>query len=237
MELFLHVLAQKPISMKYKILLLGVFFSCLSFAQITQNLEKFREIKVFDGISVNLIKSDENKVVISGEDVNDVAVVNRDGRLKIRMEIDKAFNGYETFVEVFFTEDLDLIDVNENAFLASDHVFEQTAIELRSQEGAEMEVAVDVQKLNSRAITGGQILVKGDAINQDVMVNSGGQFNGSELITEQTEVSVNAGGQAKVNATEVVEAKVRAGGAVKVYGNPKILDSQKLFGGRIIKMD
>ena len=220
-----------------RIVWIALLVSSFSMAQITQVMNEFREVKVFDGISVNLVKAKENKVIITGEDVNDVAVVNRNGRLKIRMEIDKAFNGYETFVEVHFTEDLDLIDVNENAFLASDHVFEQTAIELRAQEGAELDVDLNVDKATVRAYSGGEIVSEGKAVNQKIVINSGGQYNGSQLRTEQTEVSVSAGGRAKVNASELVEAKVKAGGTIKVFGNPKVLDTQKLFGGKILRMD
>ena len=220
-----------------RIVWIALLASSFSMAQITQVMNEFREVKVFDGISVNLVKAKENKVIITGEDVNDVAVVNRNGRLKIRMEIDKAFNGYETFVEVHFTEDLDLIDVNENAFLASDHVFEQTAIELRAQEGAELDVDLNVDKATVRAYSGGEIVSEGKAVNQKIVINSGGQYNGSQLRTEQTEVSVSAGGRAKVNASELVEAKVKAGGTIKVFGNPKVLDTQKLFGGKILRMD
>ena len=220
-----------------RIVWIALLVSSFSMAQITQVMGEFREVKVFDGISVNLIKAQENKVIITGEDVNDVAVVNRNGRLKIRMEIDKAFNGYETFVEVHFTEDLDLIDVNENAFLASDHVFKQTTIELRAQEGAELDVDLDVDKATVKAYSGGEIVSEGNAVNQKIVINSGGQYNGSQLRTEQTEVSVSAGGRAMVNATELVEARVKAGGTIKVFGDPKVLDTQKLFGGKILRMD
>ena len=47
----------------------------------TQNLEKFTAIKAFDGLSINLIKSDVNKAVITGANTNKVAIVNNEGVL------------------------------------------------------------------------------------------------------------------------------------------------------------
>ena len=85
--------------------------------------------------------------------------------------------------------------------------------------------------------SGGAISTEGAATNQDVLINSGGQYNGADLSTNQSEVSVSAGGRAKIRATEIVEAKVRAGGTIQVYGNPKVLDTKKLFGGKILRMD
>ena len=45
--------------------------------------------KFIDRIEVNLIKSDVNKVEITGDDIEDVEVINKDGKLKIRMKLDK----------------------------------------------------------------------------------------------------------------------------------------------------
>ncbi len=56
----------------------------LANAQITEMLDEFREVKVFDDISMNMIRSDDNKVIVTGEDVKDVAIVNRNDRLKIQ---------------------------------------------------------------------------------------------------------------------------------------------------------
>ena len=44
-------------------------------AQSTQELESFKEIKVFDGISVSLIRSDKNEAVIRGANTEQVAIV------------------------------------------------------------------------------------------------------------------------------------------------------------------
>ena len=38
----------------------------------------FNEVKVYDRIEVNLIKSKTNKVEITGDDIEDVEVINKD---------------------------------------------------------------------------------------------------------------------------------------------------------------
>ena len=43
--------------------------------EISMNLTNFTEVKAFDGISVNLIKSDENKAVIKGANTDKVKFV------------------------------------------------------------------------------------------------------------------------------------------------------------------
>jgi len=210
----------------------------LLFAQegtLEQKLGTFNQIKVFDGISVELIKASENKIIVSGEDVDKVAIVNNNGKLKIRMEIDKIFNGFETFAKVYYSGRIDLIDVNENAYISLSEPLKQVAVELRAQEGGEMDVVLDVQRLEVKAVTGGAIEASGKAINQNVSVNTGGNYEGDDMKTEQTKVVVNAGGNAYVNASEYVEASVRAGGRIRIYGDPKVVDKKKFLGGRIIE--
>ncbi len=220
--------------------LITVFVALLTTTVFSQGkLEKdtgrFEEIKVFDGISVTLVKSDKNKVVITGEDADKVAIVNKNGRLKIRMEIDRIFSGYKTFATVYYNGRLNLIDVNENASVSGDDFIEQISLQLRAQEGGEIDVKADVQRLSIKSVTGGKIEASGDAVNQTINVNTGGNYEGDNLKTEQTTVSVNAGGSAYVNASEYVKATVKAGGVIRIYGKPKLIDKKRLFGGRIIE--
>lgn len=216
---------------------LFLLITAVGFSQesIKKETGKFDMVKVFDGISAQLIPSDENKVIISGEDASEVSVVNNNGNLKIRMQLKKTFSGHKTFVEIHYNQKLSLIDVNENAFISSPETFKQIDLELRAQEGGEIDVTVAVEKLKTRAITGGILDVKGSAKNQEVKINTGGQFEGKSLETEQTTVNVNAGGSAEVHASEYVEARVKAGGTIKIYGNPKVIDKQTFLGGKILE--
>ncbi|MGY8915104.1 MAG: GIN domain-containing protein, partial [Flavobacteriales bacterium] len=115
--------------------LFWIFFICFGTLvssgqneKITQDLQKFKEIKAFDGISVNLIRSSVNKAVITGANTKSVAIVNNEGVLKIRMEVGKIFSGYRTFIDVYYTEKLLVIDVNEDARITSDDIIKQDVL-------------------------------------------------------------------------------------------------------------
>ena len=69
-----------------------VFFVCTQvFSQnsVTKTLGEFSELKVYDLINIELIKSDENKLIISGENKNDVSVIQKNNKLKIRMKLQR----------------------------------------------------------------------------------------------------------------------------------------------------
>ncbi len=222
-----------------KILLLCItLITANAFAQRTIDKEvgDFDTVKVFDLIEVNLIKSDENRVFIKGENVDDIQIVNKNGILKIRMELEKIFHGEDTFVEVHYTN-LKLIDGNEGAKITSNAQIQQNTIELKAQEGAQIKVGLAVNHVAIRAVTGGVVDASGIAKNQEVVLNTGGVFEGRELATETASVKITAAGEAEVNATEKLDIKVKAGGNVYVYGNPKELNKSTFAGGKIYIQD
>lgn len=214
-----------------------IMFMIVSLAPAQEGLvfpvEAFSELKVFDGISVKLISSNENKVVIKGEDAESVTVRKVQGKLKIRMNMEKIFNGYQTFAEVYYAQPLSVLDVNENALITSDETIEQVDLELRAQEAGQIRVVVALKRLRVKSVTGATVEAKGKAKNQVVDVNTGGGYEAGNLETEQTEVEVNAGGYADIRASEYVDATVRAGGNINIYGNPRVVDRTKFLGGTI----
>ena len=135
-----------------------VLFFALSMTGLTaqgtvdREVGEFREIKVFDLIEVNLIKSDENRILIKGRNTQDINFVNKDGVLKLRMPLEKKFQGEDTFIEVYYT-DLRIIDANEGARIIGNEQLVQDRIELRAQEGAQIEIVLIFRDAKIRAVT------------------------------------------------------------------------------------
>jgi len=195
-------------------------------------IPQFSTIKVFDLMTVNLIKSTENKIVITGRDAQDVEYVLKNDLLKVRMKTDKIFDGVQTFVQVHYTQ-VDVIDSNEGATITSNELIKQAQLSIMVQEGARVKVGLEVDNLKLRAVSGGIIEASGMATFQDVTVNTGGIIENHKLITDHTTVKVQAGGEVEVHATQSIDASVRAGGDVSVSGSPKRVTQKTLFGGRI----
>lgn len=215
--------------------LILVLSGTLAFSQKTTiDLEKFMELKVYDRINVTLVKSTENKAIITGDDADDVKISNDDGLLKIRMEVKDFLDGNETNVELHYTEELALIDANEGAEVVSQSELANRYISIRTQEGGQVKASVNTRNLDVKAITGGKIWLSGEAPNQEASVRSGGEYHAKDLASNQTEVTVFAGGKAFVNSKEYVEANVTAGGTIEIFGNPEQIEQDKTFGGSIV---
>ncbi|MFH6767326.1 head GIN domain-containing protein [Gaetbulibacter aquiaggeris] len=222
-----------------RLLTLLVFVYAVSLSaqnSIEKTIGEFTELKVFDLIEVEMIKSNENKITISGKNNKDVVVNNKNGKLKIKMNIEKLFDGNNTKVILYYTA-VDVLDANEGAKIYSKDEIKQFELDLRSQEGGSINIFCDVSYLNVKAVTGGIVEVSGKSKKQDVSLLTGGIFKGENNETENTEVSINAAGEAYVKASKVVDIKIRAGGDVFIYGNPETVNESKVLGGRVKRMN
>ena len=210
--------------------------STLTFAQAIR-LGQFDEIKVFDGIRVTVIPSQADSLVIEGKNKDFVSYKNKNGRLYIRMNVKKRLSGFNTTVALFSSTPLEVIDVNEGAFVSFQDVLFQQSIVLKAQEGAEIDAILDVQKVTTKTVSGGIVNLKGAAVTQEHRVSAGGVVDAATLDSQQVQVSVKAGGSAAVSATELADARVSFGGSVKVYGEPKKLIQKTAVGGNIALVD
>ncbi len=221
---------------------LGIIIcSMITFAAFSQDIidkevGDFNEIKVYDLIEVNLIQSDENRIYLKGENIYDIKWVNKDGTLKLRMQLEKKFSGEKTLIEVYYRH-LDVVDSNEGSKIVFNEMIKQDEIELRAQEGGRIRAGLDVDYANIKAVTGGVVEASGLAKKQTINLNTGGAFRGQELKTERASVKISAGGEAELHATKRVEIDVTAGGDVYVYGNPAEVDKNTFAGGRVYFRD
>ncbi|AWK03636.1 DUF2807 domain-containing protein [Flavobacterium crocinum] len=210
----------------------AILFVQMSFGQVTKELGEFDTVKVYDKLSVKLVQSSENKVVIKGAREAELEAVNKNGILKLRMPFPKLLSGNDLEVTLYYKH-IELIDVNEGAEVTSKETIKATSFKVSAQEGGKINVDLNVDKLKVSSVSGGEITATGKADNLDAGLGAGGYFLGSKLATSQTKVSVSAGGKADVNASTLVDAKVSAGGSIYIYGKPKQINQKTVFGGKI----
>ncbi len=219
--------------MKKTVLLFATFFLAIgAFAQETKTVGSFQKLSVFDKIEVTLIPSKENKMEVSGSNIDNVNFINKNGYLKIKMNTAYSFQGENTKVKLYYVA-LNEIVADEGAKINSNSPVKATSLLVNGKAGGKVNLEVKVDDLTVRAATGGEVTLIGKATKQDVLSNAGAVVHNDKLITKDTNVTVNAGGKANVNATELVDAKTRAGGEINVYGDPKKVNEKVVMGGSI----
>ena len=220
--------------MKNIVVLAVLALSQFCFAQtpITKDLGSFTKLSTYDQISVTLIPSDKNKIVIKGSLASDVEIVNKNGQLKVRMPLSKLLKGDDVSATIYYNK-IESVEASEGSKITSESTFKAVSFNVLAQEGSQVTLNLDVDKVTVKGSEGSVISLTGNAKTQDVLVNSGAIYKAEKLVTNQATVTVNAGGSANINAKNIVDAKVRAGGTIDIYGKPKQVNRKVFAGGTI----
>ncbi len=206
---------------------------CFAQEKVTMNLGDFHNLKTYRGLQVELIKSDEAKVVIEGNRSSEVTVKNNNGTLRISMSITHTFSADDVMVYLYYKDEIKLIDANEGSHIFSDEVFKQEMITVKAQEAGRIKLELDTDQLEVTSVTGGEVKLKGTSKKQNVKVNTGGMYKGERLETETTNVSANTGGLADVTASKLIDASASTGGIVSIKGEAEEIKKSESLGGYV----
>ncbi len=216
----------------FVILLLSTLNPQILNAQKNFEVDDFKEVKVFSKIHVQVKIAETNRVEINAGNPDDISIFVEEGVLKIKSALKNLWEDEDIQIDVYAKNPVTL-DANEGAYIYAEKI-NQPELHLKVQEGSEIKVVdVDVKTLRLKAVTGGILTAKGLAEDQMVKVRTGGEYDGQDLISKKTTVEINAGGLARVNATETCDAKASTGGNIIIYGKPKNLNKKASFGGSI----
>lgn len=201
--------------------------------KITKGLADFSELKVYNGIEVELIKSDKQEIEITGEKAEKVKLRNKGNTLKISLKFPETSGDGKVLIKLYFNKEIAIIDANEGAIITGKD-FEQQALEAKVQEGAFINLVVKTTHLKAKASSGGILKISGKSKNQTVDVDLGGVYHGYNLdVSTMSVVRAGSGAKAEVIASETLDAKVSFGGSIYYKGKPAVLKDKKVIGGVI----
>lgn len=209
-----------------------ILSTSISFAQVEKNLGDYNSLKVYDRIPVELIKSNTNKVVITGELEKEVEAVNKNGELKIKMNSLNLLSGTKVKVKVYY-ENLYDIQASQGSQITSEDKIDSSILKLTSNEGSSIKLDVETTKLDAKINSGSEIIIKGNTDILTVNANAGGKFYGKTLVAKNATLTTNAGGIIESNVTDILDAKTRAGGSIDIYGSPNVKNTKSIAGGSI----
>lgn len=215
--------------------LTALAFSCtaLSAQEKIYRPTGFSGVDVSTKIKARLIASDENKVVVTGDKIDNIVVKEDKGRLVIRFKSTKGIGADPAPVAIYYKSPLTYIGASGDSEIEAESVLKGGNIRIDAGKGAFVKASVTADTLRASIAAGGQIQTQGDVKALDVSIKTGGQFNGYELVADDAEVNITAGGTAYVYATKNTKARVGMGGKVYCKGPAKV-DGRTTMGGTVI---
>lgn len=213
-----------------------LFVSILSisaYSQTTKQLGDFSKVTGFDKIEIHLVPSNQNKIELQGTNSEQVELVTKDDELKIRMPLGKLLKGEDVVATVYF-KNLEAVEANEGSSVIGYETIKSNLFDIIAKEGGKVKIAVNASKISVKTSSGAVVDLAGQTQNLDAVSTAGGRLEALDCKTQQATVTVNAGGEITITASDVVEAKARAGGSIIIHGNPKQVNQKTILGGNII---
>lgn len=205
----------------------------------TKNLGDYTTLKVYNGIEVDLIKSEKQKLEIIGDKLEKVKIKNVNNVLKLSLpfslKVKNNSANNQILIKLYYNTNITIIDANEGSTITGKN-FNQKKVEVNSQERSFINLTSKIGYLKVRASSGGIVKLTGTTKNQEVHVDLYGIYNGFAMkVTGSSNVFAGTGAKAEILAGEILSAKVNFGGSIFYKGNPEVVKSKTIIGGIIQK--
>lgn len=229
--------------MKKLVFIYTLIFSLVAVAQskVTKNLGDYTILKVYNGIELELIKSEDQKLEITGEKSEMVKIKNVNNTLKLSLPFslipeNNSADG-KVLIKLYYNKNIAIVDANEGSTITGKD-FNQEKLEVNSQERAFINLTSKVTYLKVRTSSGGIVKLTGTTENQEVDADLYGIYNGFNMkVSGNSNVFAGTGAKAEILAGETLSAKVSFGGSIFYKGNPIVVKDKKVIGGIIQKRD
>ena len=196
--------------------------------------ESFSEIKTESGWKVNLIKSDENKIVVKANEnlIEQLDYYINNERLTLGSKNNIQSGTRE--LTLYYTENLSTIKSSSGSSIDSDDIFEQEEIKIDASSGSSIELELKVKKTIVDVSSGARVELEGTSIYFDGESSSGSRIDGKDLKTKECIVSASSGGNIDIYNEGSLKASASSGGNIDYYGNPeKVSTNESISGGNI----
>jgi hypothetical protein len=218
--------------------------SLIAFTGIAQSEKETRplsnnivELRVNEGIEVEWVPSNENKIEIitTGVGADKIITDMGGGVLRIRMR-----TGIYTGASVrcvVYVEDLRQLQANSGARIFADKSIKTDRLSLKSTAGGVIILNVETDRLFTEANTAGRIELTGRANLHVANFTGGAILDGAMLMTEDTDIRANSGASADITATKNLTARANTGATIRYRGNPGGLSVSTQLGANIIAIN
>jgi len=201
-------------------------------AQTERKIGDFQKLSVYDGINVELIKSDTNRVEITGKNTAYIVVKNKNGDLKIRLSVERRFSGNRTKVSVFYKTLYSIIS-HEGANIFSKDTINQADLNLKANSGSRQNMIVKLNTLQATATAGAKINIKGIAKYQELSATTGAEIMASKMENDEANAVSTTGALIDVATTKDLKVNGKIGGIINVHTKTDKITEKISVGGAV----
>lgn len=197
--------------------------------------ESFDKISISKGWEVELISSDENKIIIKANEnlipIFEYELDNQRLRLEAKENINRAGS---KLLKVYHSQPISHYKASSGSSLSSQEKVTIESLNIKTSSGSSLKLNIKTKDLEIETSSGSEVKLKGSAINLNSKSSSGSEINAKNLLVKNAKIKTSSGGSISVDVKEYIEAETSSGGSIDYYGKPKKKKvKQTISGGEI----
>ncbi len=199
-------------------------------------VDSFTGVAVEGAFDVVLQQGKQQAVVLDGQNLKNVITEVKKGILYIKMDDDVKRN--QDVVKVRITvAAIQRVEIAGSGSVRSSDAWGNNGKLVLSVAGSgSITLPLACTHTEAGIAGSGKIITSGSCDSVSVDIAGSGAYDGKELITQTTQVSIAGSGSALVYATETMQGDVAGSGDIKVWGEPKELKKSVAGSGSIKRM-
>lgn len=215
----------------------------------------FDEIRVAQSISADVVKAEEEKVVVTAPSdiIDDILVENTGGKLYIHFKPNLNISTQNIKVKIY-AKDFSAVKASSSATINFRDQFTQERTNIEASSSGTVtgnleanDLSIDVSSsgtfegkiwavnLQSEATSSGDIIISGKAKNATLSASSSGTLNAKNVIAENADVSASSSGDVSVSVSNQLKASASSSGDISITrkGSLNVLSQKESSGGSI----
>ena len=187
-------------------------------------LNDFRKISIEGNYNVNLIPSDEQKVIVE-IDENLLEFLGID-LFEDELNVNSIYNlkpTEEIYIEVYYSV-LDEISSGGASVINHEDIFRSEHLEIDMAGAGAINFDVELESLDVNISGAGVLSLSGYVKSQNISMSGAGAVDGAGLQSDECEITVTGVGGAEVYVRNYLKATITGLGGITYYGNPHTVE-------------
>lgn len=204
---------------------------------ITRTTTNYEGINCAGSFDYILVAGKEGNITIEGESnlLEYIITEVKDNHLVVKLEdnINLQSSSNKNIKITIPFDDINSVSLAGSGDLWSESIINGTNFNVSLAGSGKMNLLIETQSIKGSVAGSGDLTLKGKTLKMEANLAGSGNFNGFELQSNDTDISVAGSGDAKVVSKENLKARVAGSGDIFYKGNPKKEDSKISGSGKI----
>lgn len=185
------------------------------------DIEEFKEIELKGGFNIVLIKGDKESLAIeTDENLHQyIFVEDSNDKLELSSGRDVILRPTELNIEITY-KSLEKISTYGASKILSKGLITSDSLIIDLSGAASGEINISTEQLVTVVSGAADLTLTGNSLSHKAILSGASNLKASELITKNTDITLNGAGAAIVHASGKLKAQLSGVGSIKYLGNP-----------------